>query len=170
VYYLEETALDTTTIVTNLKANGNFVASESAIMASSAYFTASGGTNTSYVEAVYQDVLQRPADAPGLSYWAGRLTAGTSTRTSIANYFIRTTEAATRRVAGTSGATSCASVELIDVESIPAGSYCIVLDRLADAPGTTYWTTQLTATDQMPSLWASLAGSTEYYNSAQTRF
>ena len=33
--------------------------------------------NQLYVAQVYQDVLQRPADPPGLAYWTGKLDAGT---------------------------------------------------------------------------------------------
>jgi hypothetical protein len=41
---------------------------------------------------------------------------------------------------------------------------------MADSGGATYWSGVLAGTDQLPSLWASLAGSTEYFTNAQVRF
>jgi hypothetical protein len=169
-YYLGGTDSQFGTVLTNLNTTGDFVASEVALIAGAAYFSENGGTNTSFVQAVYDDVLLRPADTPGLTYWVGRLNTGTSTRSSVANHFIRTTESANRRVGGTAGMTACSSTVLSDTAAVTAGTYCIVLDRLAGATEISYWSGQLSGTDQLPSLWASVAGSTEYYNNAQSRF
>jgi hypothetical protein len=169
-YYLGEVDFEDpqfATDLSNLVSTDDFVASEVAVLASTRYFNYSGGTNTAYVESLYQHVLLRPSDSGGLTYWVGRLNAATATRASVAAHFIRTTEGATRRVAGASGATSCATTVLVDEASLAAGSYCLILDRMADSGGTTYWVGQLTGTNQLPSLWASLAGSTEYFNNAQ---
>lgn len=155
------------TDLSNLASSGDFVDAEVALLASSAYFSLKGGTNTTYVEAIYNDVLLRASDLTGRSYWVGRLNAGTATRAQLAETFIRTTEAANRRVGGPSGATSCATTSLEDVASISAGAYCLVLDRLALSSDITYWSGQLSSTAQLPSLWASLAGSAEYYNNSQ---
>lgn len=170
LYYLDEIDPDSFTITDTLDSNDDFVASEVTLIAGATYYANSGGTNTSFVEALHLDTLQRPVDATALSYWVGRLNNGTSTRSSVANYVIRSNESALRRVGGAAGMTSCPTIVLLDVSSLTAGSYCIVLDRVADSGGLSYWAGQLSASDQLPSLWTSLAGSTEYYNNALTRF
>jgi hypothetical protein len=169
-YYLGQ--LDSTydTVVSNLVSSDDFVASEVALVSGAEYFANAGSTNTGYVTALYQDVLLRNGSSGDISYWAGQITAGTRTRAWVANYFIRTTESANRRVGGTAGMTTCSATELSDIAAIAAGTYCIVLDRIAGSGEISYWAGQLTATDQLPALWASVAGSTEYYNAAQTRF
>lgn len=169
-YYLSEVDLEDPQFASDVAALGSsddFVASEVAVLARARYYDLSGGTNTSFMTALYDDVLFRPPDPSGLSYWVGRLNAGTSTRTSVATYFIRSGEAAGRRVAGPAGATTCAATVLEDVAALRSGSYCLVLDRMADPSGASYWTGQLSASGQLPGLWASLAGSAEYYDNAQ---
>lgn len=155
------------TDLSNLGSTGNFVAAEVSVLASSSYFSLKGSTNTAFVEGIYQDVLLRPSDPGGLSYWVGQLNAATKTRAQVANSFVRTTEAANRRVGGPSGATTCSTTTLDDLASLTAGAYCLVLDRMASPGDITYWSGQLSGTDQLPSLWASMAGSTEYYTNAQ---
>ena len=46
-------------------------------------FPSQGNANADYVEAVYRAVLDRNADAGGLSFWAGSLTSGQSTRLQV---------------------------------------------------------------------------------------
>lgn len=169
-YYLGGTDAQFGTILGNLNTTEDFVASEVALIAGAVYLSENGSTNTSFVQAVYEDVLLRPADTPGLTYWVGRLNAATATRSTVASHFIRTTESANRRVGGTSGMTACSSTVLSDTAAVAAGTYCIVLDRLAGAGEISYWSGQLAGTDQLPSLWASVAGSTEYHTNAQLRF
>lgn len=168
--YLDEIDPGSFTMLDALEISDDFVATEVTLLAGATYFNSSGGTNTTYVQALYPDVLQRPVDATALSYWVGRLNAGTSTRSSVANYVIRSNESAQRRIGGSAGMTSCPTTELEDPMWLAAGSYCIVLDRVADSGGLSYWTTQLSGTDQLPSLWSSLARSTEYFNNALARF
>lgn len=170
LYYLDEIDPDTFNIADTLESSDDFVASEVTLIAGATYYANSGGTNTSFVEALYLDVLQRPVTAPILSYWVGRLNNGTSTRSSVASYAIKSNESARRRVGGTEGMISCPTTALEDASSLTAGSYCIVLDRVADSGGLSYWADRLSASDQLPTLWASLAGSTEYYNKALTKF
>lgn len=152
--------------VSALNSTRDYVATEVSVLSGSAFFSLAGGTNDGFMDLLYEKVLYRPADSSGRAYWAGRLDAGTS-RASVANYFIRTTEAASRRVAGPSGATSCNSTELSDPSAVESGAYCLILDRPADSGGTTYWTGVLRQSGQLPQLFANLGGSTEYYNKAQ---
>ena len=169
-YYLHDVEVEDPSFssdVSALRSSGDFVATEISVLANTPYFALHASNNNDYVEALYSDVLLRPSDSSGLSYWVGRLNAGTSTRAQVANAFIRTNESANRRVAGTSGATSCAATELTNEDSLPSGSYCIVLGRIADSSGYSYWSGQLAGSSQLPDLWASLAGSTEYFNHAQ---
>ncbi|HEV7723224.1 MAG TPA: DUF4214 domain-containing protein [Iamia sp.] len=169
-HYTGGTTTSQGTITSNLISSGDFVASEVALVSGSFFFDEQGGTNTTYVEGLYQKVLLRASDSSGLTYWVGRLNAATATRASVANHFIRTLESATRRVDGLSANTTCPSISLADLTALTSGTYCIVLDRMALSTEVTYWAGQLTGTDQLPSLWASVAGSTEYYNNAQLRF
>ncbi|HMJ78841.1 MAG TPA: DUF4214 domain-containing protein [Iamia sp.] len=171
LYYLETVDTDDPTLPTdiaNLQTSNDFVAAEVSVLAGSEFFTDAGATNTGFVEGVYDEVLLRASDAPGLAYWVGQLDLGLKTRSQVARSFIRTTEAASRRVAGLSAAVSCPATSLEDVVDLSAGSYCIVLDRMADAPGASYWSSFLTgSSSQMSSLWTSLAASAEYYTNAQ---
>lgn len=84
----------------------------------------------------------------------------------MASYFIRTSEAAGLRV-GSASIPSCSSTAFATSADLDAGSYCLILDRVADAPGRTFWIGQLTGTAQLPAMWASFAGSVEYFNNAQ---
>jgi hypothetical protein len=149
-----------------LNASGNYLATEISVLSSASYFSLHGGTNAGWVAGIFQDALQRSPDATGAAYWTQRLDAGSS-RSSAATTILRSTESAKRRVSGTAGATSCASIQLTDDAALSSGSYCIVLDRLADPSGASYWSSQLAGSDQLPSLWAALAGSSEYFNNAQ---
>jgi hypothetical protein len=171
-YYLGTVDLGGTfaTDLTALQTTDDFVESEVSVLAGSAYFANSGSTNTGFVQALYQSVLFRAADTGGLTYWVGRLNTGTSTRTTVARHFIRTTEAANKRVGGVSGPTTCPATTLTEIGDLSVGSYCIVLDRMASSGDVTYWGAFLGGTGQLPSLWTQLAASTEYFNNAQTRY
>jgi hypothetical protein len=153
--------------VSALASSNDYVATEVSVLSSGRYFTSVGATNTLFVTELFRDVLLREPDPAGLSYWVGRLNAATSTRAQVATTLIRSSEGAARRVNGTAGQPSCSATVLADEVSLAAGSYCIVHDRLADSSGYNYWTGQLTGSGQLPGLWASLSGSTEYFNGAQ---
>lgn len=150
-----------------LKSSGNFLASETTLLGSQTYWEFNGETNTSFAESLFQRILLRPSDPSGLSYWVNRLNNGTSTRSQVASSMIRSTEAARRRVAGDPSATFCPTTVIEDENSLSAGAFCIILDRLADPSGSNYWTTQLSNTSQLPEMWSALASSNEYYNHAQ---
>jgi hypothetical protein len=55
-------------------------------LASAEYFQRVGGTNKAFVDSVYQNVLNRPADAGGEGFWLQQLTNGKS-RTFVATGF-----------------------------------------------------------------------------------
>ena len=62
----------------NRRGEGRTIASISHSFATSSEFTNRYGnlSNSAFVDRVYQNVLGRPADSGGLSYWTGRLAAG----------------------------------------------------------------------------------------------
>jgi hypothetical protein len=165
--FYDATDPDVASETSALDSSGNYASTEATVISSTQYFEAAGATNTGYVTEVFRHVLRREPDPSGLSYWVGRLNAGTSTRSQVASTIIRSNESAGLRVAGLSSMTSCVDTELLDAESLDSGSFCIVLDRMADPSGKTYWTGQLAGTGQLPTLWANNAASNEYFNLAQ---
>ncbi len=142
---------------------GNYLGTEVTALASTEFFVARDSDNVVFVEALYPLLLDREADAGGLSYWVGRLNNGES-RSTIVGAFARTSDAAGRRVRGIGVGVTCPSTTVTSPADIDAGSYCLVLKRPADASGASYWTGILTGTGQLPALWRSLASSTEYFN------
>lgn len=115
------------------------------LYASAEFFNAAGGTVEGYVEAVYQNILERAADAEGKAYWVARL--GSGSRKPIARSFFLTVESNAKRV---------------DV------LYAKLLDRAPDAGGRTYWAQRLVREDDI-ALAGLLTASQEYFAAAQTR-
>lgn len=148
--------------------SGDYLNTEATVLGGADYFDGTGGTNASFLTELYLAVLHRDEDPSGGAYYLGQLNSGAKTRKQVATALIHSTEASTRRVAGPAGATACDLTTLDGYTAPESGSYCIVLDRLADPSGQSYWVGQLSGSAQLPSLWASLAASTEYYNLAQT--
>jgi len=70
--------------VTNQQLEADFISSAE-------FYAHAGGTNSAWVNAMYQDVLGRPADAAGLSYWEAQLSAGASP-SSVATAFAASQE------------------------------------------------------------------------------
>jgi hypothetical protein len=60
-------------------------------LSSAEFFQRVGGTNKAFVDAVYEDVLHRPADAGGENFWLQQLNNG-QTRTFVAYGFATSTE------------------------------------------------------------------------------
>jgi hypothetical protein len=82
----------------NRRGEGRTLASISQSFAVSSEFTNRYGTlsNAGFVDRVYQNVLGRPADSGGRTYWTNQLNAGTSRGQVMANFsqsseFVRTT-------------------------------------------------------------------------------
>lgn len=61
------------------------------LFGSNEYFTKAGGTNASYLEKVYFDVLGRPIDPSGRTYWTNKLNSGAD-RGSVALSFLKAAE------------------------------------------------------------------------------
>lgn len=108
------------------------------------YFGANGGTNRRYVEALYLDLLERPADAEGRDHWASQLDARRITRQQVAADFYASIESRADRV-----------------DTL----FTQILGRRADPEGRTYWIRQLLTLGDV-SLAAWLAASAEYYANA----
>ncbi len=108
------------------------------------YFGANGSTNRSYVEALYLDLLERPADDRGRDYWADQLDRRTITRQRVAAEFYASIESRTDRV---------------------DGLFRQILGRAPDPGGRDYWTRQLLTLGDV-ALAANLAASEEYYRNA----
>jgi len=85
--------------------------------------------NTAFVTLVYQNVLARPPDASGLSYWLGQLNSGAATRAQCMYSFATSTEFQTR----------------IQNQALATLLYLGFLRRSPDPTGVTYWTGQLNA-------------------------
>ena len=66
------------------------------LLASDEYAGTAGGTDQAWLAALYQDVLGRPLDAEGQTYWLGLRTAGVA-RASIAGAIYQSDEALGRR-------------------------------------------------------------------------
>lgn len=62
------------------------------------YLLAHGGTNASFVRAIYADLLDRSADSSGLAYWKGHLDSGRLTRSGVAYGFYQGIESRRDRV------------------------------------------------------------------------
>lgn len=165
--YFDSTDPSIDTQISALASSNNYLATEVAVVTGAAYWANAGSTNTGYVTELFRDVLLREPDTSGLNYWVNRLNNGTSTKADVATTMIRSNEGATRRVKGLPSQTSCLFTTLEDPAAVTAGSYCIVLDRMSDPTGATYWIGQLTGSSQLPTFWANLAASNEYFNGAQ---
>lgn len=164
---LDPTSSQVSAALADLQATGDFLDVELDVVAGSAYFGQAESDNSQFVESVYNDVLFREPDSSGWNYWTGQLNAATKTRRQVGNAIIRGSESAGLRVRGLGAQTSCLSTVLELSDDLAAGSYCLVLDRMADPSGALYWSTQLAGSAQLPVLWSSLASSPEYYNLAQ---
>lgn len=145
----------------------NYRATETSILASSAYFAQAGSTNERFVVAINEDVMYRETDSSIVLWYSTILTNGSMTRQQVADEFIRTQEAAAIRVRGLAGLTQCLGTTLAFSDDLAAGSYCLVLDRMADTNGANGWITSFVGGSQLPTLWVSFAGSTEYWNLTQ---
>jgi len=117
---------------------------DAGILGSAEFFSDSGSTNSGFVNAVYQDLLGRPADSGGLATWTQALVSGVS-RTQVA-YAI-----------DTSNESRTDTVQFF---------YQTLLNRPADPGGLSTWVGALNsgATDEQ--VLAGIAGSQEFYNDA----
>jgi hypothetical protein len=103
---------------------------------------APGNANAAYIEQVFQDILQRPADASGLTWWVTQLAAGTP-RSKVVSSIDHTSE--------------------YDAIDVIAPGYAKFLGRSPDASGLSYWTGQLQAGMTDAQFAAQLAASPEFF-------
>ena len=113
------------------------------LFGSNEYFTKAGATNADYLEQVYLDVLGRPIDPSGRTYWLNKLDSGAD-RGSVALNFIKAPEF--RRF-------------VVDDQ------YLRFLDRKATTQEHATWDAKIIAsTTGEQELIATLAASAEYFN------
>ena len=112
-----------------------------AVTGSQEYFSNAGGTNNSFLDTVYQDLLGRAPDAQGRAYWNSQFASGTP-RSAVASFF----------------ATSPERFGIVVDEA-----YELFLGRAPDAGGRAYWIDQLRAGLQEEKLYGLLIGSEEFF-------
>lgn len=113
---------------------------ESSILATGEYYTSAGGTDGGFVDALYADVLARPADAGGRAFYLARLAGGQS-HTQVARALLASTEGRGARV---------------------RSLYLEYLRRPADTAGLAYWTDRISSGTSVESFIVSLVASSEY--------
>lgn len=115
---------------------------------SAEYFDRSGGTDSGYVQRLYQTVLGRAASAADLAVWVPRMTSPEFGRGRVVDGIWFSTEAAKRR----------------------AGAYYrVFLQREPDGPGLQGWADVLLRSGE-GAVRTGIAGSQEYRNKAVARF
>ncbi|HUY88576.1 MAG TPA: DUF4214 domain-containing protein, partial [Pirellulales bacterium] len=114
---------------------------EAGFIGSTEFYVHSGGSDANWVDAMYADLLGRPADAQGQAYWVGQLASGVS-RTAVAYGFADSLERERQRV---------------------EGDYQHYLHRTADQNGLDFWVDQFAQGLTNEDLIAGFVGSPEYY-------
>ncbi len=112
------------------------------LFGSNEYFSKAGGTNASYVDRAYQDVLGRAPDASGRTYWTNKLNGGAD-RGSVALQFMNSPEARRR---------------LVDDQ------FLRFLDRLPTTSEQSTWVAALPSDDGEQRLIAFLVNSSAYFD------
>lgn len=127
-----------------------------ALLSSNEFWDDNGANNAGFLNALYQDVLKRPADANGLEYWVGQLQSGVS-RATVASAFVYNNEFETDEVNA-----------LYGTQGTPTYSFLPDLfNRNADTSGLDYWVSQLNSGVNILTMEAIIASSSEFYNNAQ---
>lgn len=132
----------------NYMRRGATLAQVSAAFAASPEFVARYGalSQSGFVDLIYRNVLGRPADLGGLTYWVGQLVNGLRDRGSVMLGFSESAEHVRATWART-------TVTL---------TYLGMLNRTPDAGGLAYWAGQLAAGRPLQPLVASIWASPEY--------
>lgn len=146
--------------------SGNSYGLEVSLLASAEFFSAWGGTNEEFVVALYEILQFRSADSVGAEFWISELNTAARTRSQVAGSFVRSAETSNVRVGGRSSATACTVTAITEMADLYEGSYCILLDRVADSSGLAHWSGQLQGTGNLLQVWTALVASTEYYNAS----
>jgi 2',3'-cyclic-nucleotide 2'-phosphodiesterase (5'-nucleotidase family) len=96
-----------------------------------------GLDNAGFVDALYEKLLGRGADAAGEAYWNGRLAAGDDRAMVLAEFAIGDEAGAVRDAAAANG------TMVVNYDAILAARvYEVVLGRDADTAGFTYWSSE----------------------------
>jgi hypothetical protein len=111
------------------------------LVSSDEFFKNAGGTNTDWIDAVYQQLLGRAADAGGESHWNSQLAAG------------HTLNQVAQAIAGSQEN----NTQLINDD------YFHYLGRTADSGGLTFWLQQFADGKTNEDVIAGFTGSAEYY-------
>lgn len=133
---------------TNLLHTGTrYDAFESNLIGSSEYFNHAGATNPAFVDAVYNDLLDRAPSGAEAAFWVGQINAG-STRAGVALSIDRSSERR-RHIADIFG-------------------YTYILHRAAAVSDLTYWAGQQASGIDQLDLMAAFTASQEAVNKANT--
>jgi len=117
---------------------------EAALTSSSEFMQRSGGTNATWVDTMYADLLERTPDQAGLSYWLAQLQLGAS-RYQIALHIAASAER-----------------EAMVVQN----DYFTFLGRDATSPDVNYWVARFSQGAENEDIVAGFIASPEYYNGA----
>src|SRR5262249_53329174 len=112
------------------------------LLGSAEYFARHGGTNAGYLAAVYQDVLNRPIDPAGASFWSSMLTGDASSRSRVALAILQSPES-----------------DSLEVQNI----YAQFLHRTPDAGGLDNFVRTLQGGTSNEQVMAIIIGSDEYF-------
>lgn len=93
------------------------------LVASEEFYERAGASPAGFVDALYEQVLGRPADTAGTQYWLDRIQAGAS-RTTVARGFVMSPDR---------------------VNPVVADAYDRILGRAADTAGRDYWAARIRA-------------------------
>jgi hypothetical protein len=119
---------------------------QASIMGSDEFFSRVGGDPTSFLNAVYGEVLNRPVDGQGLAFWAP-LTGAVAGRTEAVRAIEASPEASE-----------------LTVTTI----YQDTLGRTPDAGGLSYWSGQLESGASQTTVLAGVLGSDEFFSRMQS--
>ncbi|OYV91579.1 MAG: hypothetical protein B7Z73_05405, partial [Planctomycetia bacterium 21-64-5] len=118
------------------------------LMASDEYYTVrGGGTVDGFVNAVYEDLLDRPIDAGAEAYWANAMAAGRTTRPQFIEAVMQSSE-----------------YDHVVIQDF----YMTYLHRPADGSGLTMYTDQLAAGVPQNEVLAEILGSSEFFSQVST--
>jgi Domain of unknown function (DUF4214)/Calx-beta domain len=120
------------------------------VMSSDEYFANAGGTNNTFVEAMYRDIVNRNADPGGEAFWVSQLTTPSSagSRLNVLNSFLAQTEA---------------------VQDLVTNFYTIYLNRGPDTGGFNFYTGELQSAVPLQTVINQFLTSTpEYFNQLAT--
>jgi hypothetical protein len=115
---------------------------EAGFISSPEFYTHAGGTDKAWVDALYQDLLGRPADAGGEAYWVHQLAVGVS-RANVAYGFATGTERESQRI---------------------TDDYMHYLGRQPDSQGLAYWVEQLASGVTNEQVITGFVASDEYFH------